>query len=70
MFTFPSGKGVPGRVATKSDPTLIFRLEDEAAGTTDRTAIGATKALEDAMRVAAVPRKRLVWVEIIFAEER
>ena len=60
LRTFPPGKGVPGRVATKSDPTLILRFEDEAAGATDRTVIGATKALEDAMRVAAVPRTRLV----------
>lgn len=59
----PSGNGAPGRVLTYAVPALcIERLDEDAGATdrTDRTAIGATKAVEDAMRVAAAPRN--IWV--------
>ena len=62
MITLPLGNGAPGRVLTYAEPALcIVRLEEDArAGATDRTAIGATKAVVDAMRVAAALRN--VWV--------
>ena len=66
MLTLPSENGAPGRVATYAEPSLcIVRLEEDA-GANDRTAIGAMKAVEDAMRVAAAPRN--IWVAIILLE--
>ena len=63
MLTLPSENGAPGRVSTYAEPALcILRLDEDVAGATDRTAIGATKAVEEAMRVAAVPRNS--WVEV------
>lgn len=56
----PSGNGAPGRVLTYAVPALCIERLDEDAGATDRTAIGATKAVEDTMKVAAAPRN--IWV--------
>ena len=62
----PSPKGAPGRVSTYAVPALcIFRLEEEA-GATERTVIGVTKAAEEAMREAAVPRN--IWVATMIAD--
>ena len=63
MLTLPSENGAPGRVATYAEPSLCIVRLDEDAGATDRTAIGATKAVEDVMRVAAAPRN--IWVATI-----
>ena len=67
MLTLPSENGAPGRVATYAEPSLcIVRLDKDAAGAADRTAIGAMKAVEDAMRVVAAPRN--IWVATILLE--
>lgn len=48
--------GAPGRVATYALPGLCIVSPDNDVGAADRTAIGATKAVEEAIRVAAAPR--------------
>lgn len=52
----PSGNGAPGRVSTYAEPALfILRVDESDVGAGDRTAIGVTKAVEEATRVAVVP---------------
>lgn len=63
-FTLPSGNGAPGRVSTYAEPGLCILRGDEDAGASDRTGIGVTKAVEEAMRVAVVPINSLLALMI------
>ena len=67
MLTLPSMNGAPGRVAAYMEPSLCIERRDEDAGAADRTAIGAMKAVEDAMRVATAPTN--IWLATILLNE-
>ena len=67
MLTLPSMNGAPGRVAAYMEPSLCIERRDEDAGAPDRTAIGAMKAVEDAMRVATAPTN--IWLATILLNE-
>ena len=45
----------------------MYKRQDEDAGAPDRTAIGAMKAVEDAMRVATAPTN--IWLATILLNE-
>lgn len=60
----PLGNGAPGRVSTYAEPALFILRVDEDVGAGDRTAIGVTKAVEEATRMVVVPINSLLAIMI------